>query len=349
MSASVRPLRWATALIAVSTLALTGCGGSSAAQDAVGAGKKRTAALAATVPKGTVLRIGDQNEALQTLLKASGQDQGTPYKLEFSSFQGGPSILEAFRGGALDAGIVAETPAIFAQASKQDVAVVGVQQGSRNASRLVTAVGSSAKSVADLKGKKIAYTEGTTFQPAVLKALKNAGLKKDDVQLVNLQILDIPAALQTKQVDAAVLTEPLRSKYLVPYAAKGAHLLDDATDLTSGLQLLISPGKAVDDKAKAAALRDLTARWTKASKWANAHPQEWVKAYYVDAQKLPEKAGLLINKATGTATFPTYDEAAKAQQEVADLLIEAGAVPGPLDVSSEFDHRFEAAQQEAAK
>ncbi|GAA1369123.1 hypothetical protein [Streptomyces beijiangensis] len=119
--------------------------------------------------------------------------------------------------------------------------------------------------------------------------------------------------------------------------------------MTSGLQLLIAPGKAVDDPAKTAALRDLSARWTKALKWADAHPQEWVKACFVDARKLPAKVGALINKAGGTSSFPTYDVAAKAQQEVADLLVDAGAVPGPLDVSSELDHRFEAARQEVAK
>ncbi|GAA1369119.1 hypothetical protein [Streptomyces beijiangensis] len=58
----------------------------------------------------------------------------------------------------------------------------------------------------------------------LLAVIPDGDAAKDDVQPVNLQILDIPAAPQTKQVDSAVLTEPLRSKYLVPYAAGKAHI-----------------------------------------------------------------------------------------------------------------------------
>ncbi|MFD7262357.1 ABC transporter substrate-binding protein [Streptomyces sp. NPDC059874] len=337
--------RLAPVLVAA-VLALTGC---STTQVKAGSGipPAPREALPTTVPDGTELRIGDQNAQLEVLLKSSGQDQNAPYKLGYNAFQGGPAILEAFRGGSLDVGIVSETPAVFAQAARQDVKIVGVAQTSRSAVHLVTAPGTTAQTVAELKGKKIAYTEGTTFQPAVLNALKRGGLKTTDVTLVNLQVLDIPAALQSGQVDAAALTEPLASKYLLPNAAKGAHEITDDKDLTSGLLLLITPGKTLEDPAKAAALRDFSARWTKALGWQNTHKDQWVQDYYVKRQNIPAGTGEQIYANTGTAAFPAYSEAVAAHQAIADVLSEAGAIPGKLDVTGEFDRRFEEVQQQA--
>ncbi|MEE1825028.1 ABC transporter substrate-binding protein [Streptomyces sp. BE20] len=342
-----RPRRLAAAL-AVAALALTACASNGRTTgSAAGAAPAPQEPLPTSVPAGTDLRIGDQNAQLEVLLKASGQDQGTAYKLGYSAFQGGPAILEAFRAGSLDLGIVAETPAIFAQAAQQDVKVVGVAQTSRSAVHLVTSPGNPARTVAELRGKKIAYTEGTTFQPAVLNALKRAGLKTTDVTLVNLQVLDIPAALQSGQIDAAALTEPLASKYLLPNAEKGAHEITDDKDLTSGLLLLITPGKTLKDPARTAALADLTARWTKALTWQNANEAEWVEQYYVKRQNIPAATGSQIFRNTGTAAFPSYEQALTDHQAIADLLTTAGALPGKLDVSGEFDRRFEAVQRRA--
>ncbi|MFF2041458.1 ABC transporter substrate-binding protein [Kitasatospora sp. NPDC058170] len=342
-----RTRRLAAALVlAASALALTACTSTGGATtDAASAPQEP---LPTAVPAGTELRIGDQNAQLEVLMKASGQDQGAPYTFGYNAFQGGPAILEAFRGGSLDLGIVSETPAIFAQAARQDVKVVGVAQTSRSAVHLVTSPGNPARTVAELKGRKIAYTEGTTFQPAVLNALQRAGLKPSDVTLVNLQVLDIPAALQSGQIDAAALTEPLASKYLLPNAERGAHEITDDKDLTSGLLLLITPGRTLRDPAKAAALRDLAGRWTKALTWQNTHEEEWVDQYYVKKQNIPAATGTQIYRNTGTAAFPSYDRAAADHQAIADLLSAAGAIPGKLDVSGEFDRRFEAAQRQSA-
>ncbi|MFB6892056.1 ABC transporter substrate-binding protein [Kitasatospora sp. NPDC056327] len=344
-----RPRRPAAVLaVAALALALTACASTgSGTGTTAGAPPAPQEALPTAVPAGTELRIGDQNAQLEMLLKASGQDRDTPYGLTYGAFQGGPTILEAFRAGSLDLGIVGETPAIFAQAAQQDVKVVGVAQTSRSSVHLVTSPGNPARTVAELKGKRIAYTEGTTFQPAVLNALKRAGLRTTDVTLVNLQVLDIPAALQSGQIDAAALTEPLASKYLLPNADKGAHEITDDKDLTSGLLLLITPGRTLRDPARAAALADLTARWTKALAWQNANEADWVEQYYVKKQNIPAATGAQVFRNTGTAAFPAYPQAVADHQAIADVLTDAGALPGKLDVAGTYDGRFEAVQRAA--
>ncbi|GLW70984.1 hypothetical protein Kpho02_32830 [Kitasatospora phosalacinea] len=340
-----RPPVSALGTAVLAAMLLTGCSSTTGATaPAVDAAKP----LPTVVPTGVTLRIADQNDLLKTTLAAAGQDKDLPYKVSWSSFQGGPAVLEAFRAGAADVGFVSDAPVVFAQAHGQDARVVGVVQNSPDAVHLWTSPGNPARTVADLKGRKIAYTEGTTFQPAVLTALKNAGLKPADVTLVKLNPPEIPAALAAGQVDAGTLTEPLVSKYSTAYQDKGAHELDGDKGLTSGLQLLIAPGRAVADDATAAALADLAARFTRAELWITTHKDAWVQSYYVDSQKLPAAVGQAVVANNGTATIPDYATAATRLQKVTDVLTDAGVI-GRLDIATAFDRRFDAVQAAAAK
>ncbi len=84
-------------------------------------GHVRTAAAnalgPAQVPTGTALIVADQNEVLQTLMAASGEQAKLGSKVTYANFLGGPAILEAFRAGALDLATVGNTPPIQAQAA----------------------------------------------------------------------------------------------------------------------------------------------------------------------------------------------------------------------------------------
>ncbi len=71
----------------------------------------------ATVPPGTALAVGDQNEVLQTLMAASSQATTLGGKVTYANFIGGPAVLEALRAGALDLATVGNTPPVQAQAA----------------------------------------------------------------------------------------------------------------------------------------------------------------------------------------------------------------------------------------
>ena len=70
-------------------------------------------------------------------------------------------MLQAFHAGAIDAGFVADTPLIFAQAAHQDVvADRGVGQRARQRTSSSPRPSSGINSWADLKGKKVAFQQG---------------------------------------------------------------------------------------------------------------------------------------------------------------------------------------------
>jgi NitT/TauT family transport system substrate-binding protein len=66
------------------------------------------------------------------------------------------------------------------------------------------------KSVADLKGKKVAINAtGAATEYWVDQALIKNGLTMADIELVTVGFKDVPAALENGSIDAAILGEPL--------------------------------------------------------------------------------------------------------------------------------------------
>ena len=96
-------------------------------------------------------------------------------------------MLQAFQAGAIDTGFIGSTPLIFAQAGKQDIVAVAGWAYTARRLRAGTAPGNSdITGWDDLKGKKVAYQQGTAGEAALLQALDNVGLKLSDVTTVNV-------------------------------------------------------------------------------------------------------------------------------------------------------------------
>lgn len=304
-----------------------------------------------TIPEGTTLRIGDQLDYLKTVLSVSGQDQDLPYDVQFASFVGGPPMLQAFQGDKVDAGFVASTPLIFAQAAGQEISAVAGWAPERGLGGLISADG-SIKEWKDLKGKRVAYQQGTSAEAAVLGGLDEAGLTVDDITTVNVPITQINATLAGGSADAGLSTEPLISLYLQDHPE--ATLAIDAKNITDRASFLIASKKTLDDDAKTAALADFTTRLVKAFAYLNENKGDLAEAVFVKQYGLtPERAQELVESGNGsTEFFPLPGDILEPQQKVADLFTAAGQIPDEIDVTPEFDGRFNdvvaAAQEEVS-
>jgi sulfonate transport system substrate-binding protein len=297
----------------------------------------------ATVPAGTSLSVGDQNEVLQTLMAASGEGAALGSKVTYANFIGGPAVLEAFRAGALDMATVGNTPPVQAQAAGERIPIVAAVQSSGPAYGIAIRPGLKLTRLEELRGKRIAYGEGTARQPFVLNALKLAGLGRKDVTLVPLRAADFPDAIRTGQVDVAALNEPHFSRYLADYADRGASAMPEAETarVPSGPSYLYAGDAALRDPAKTAAIADFVAHWIAALRWSKAHSEAWIDAYYVKDQDLSAADGRRIADAAGNLSFLRLSALVATQQAVADLIYEAGDLPKRLDAREEFDFRFD--------
>ncbi|WP_432571877.1 ABC transporter substrate-binding protein [Kineococcus sp. SYSU DK005] len=326
------------ALAAAAALALlAACAGGRA-----DAAAERPAQVPRQVPAGTALVVADQSQQLQTVLAASGQDAELAADVRYANFTGGPAILEAFRAGAADLATVGDTPPIQALASGADVRIVAARRSSPDASRLAVAPGAGVRTLEDLRGKRIAYAEGTAQQSIVLRALAGASLRTSDVELVRLQLADFPDAVRTGQVDVAVLGEPNLTRFLDAAPGGSALPVEETAGTATGLSYLYARGEALDDPATSAAIADYATRWVAAWQWVNGHREEWVQRYYVENQDVSAEDGRRIVETGGTITFPPLDEDLVAvQQSTIDTIAAAGELPvDDLDARDGFDLRY---------
>lgn len=150
---------------------------------------------------------------------------------EWTEFNSGPLVNEAVAAGEADMGFMADLPAIIAKSSGQDIEVVSnVAYGEKGLAVLIKS-DSDISSVADLKGKKIAYATGSYAQHLLALLLDQEGLTLDDVESINLAAADQPAALANGEVDAIVIWE----QYISMLTSEGtAKVLADGTGIKKG-------------------------------------------------------------------------------------------------------------------
>jgi sulfonate transport system substrate-binding protein len=157
------------------------------------------------------LRIGHQKGWL-SILKARGalEKRLAPLGvgITWTEFNAGPVQLEALNVGAIDFGDVGEAPPIFAQAAGAPLVYVGATVPRPQLEAIIVPKGSAITTVADLKGKKIAFNKGSNVQYFLVKLLEKYGLKYGDVQAIYLPPPDARAAFQKGSVDAWVIWDP---------------------------------------------------------------------------------------------------------------------------------------------
>ena len=180
-----------------------------------------------------VLRIGHQKGWL-SILKGRGtlEKRLTPLgvKVTWTEFTAGPVQLEALNVGSIDFGDVGEAPPIFAQAAGAPLVYVGATVPRPALEAVVVPKDSPIRSVADLKGKRVAYNKGSNVQYFLVKLLQKHGLQFSDVQSVYLAPADARAAFERGAVDAWVIWDPFLA---AAQKTLQARLLADATGVVN--------------------------------------------------------------------------------------------------------------------
>jgi sulfonate transport system substrate-binding protein len=327
------PLAGALASVSLATASTGAVGASSLAAS-------HTARVSSAIPSGTVLRVGEQLKNLSTVLAMGHQNQGFAYQVQYSEFVGGPPMLQAFEGGSLDIGFIQSTPLIFAQAAGQHIAAVAGWASSGSGYALVSAPGEhSIKSWADLKGKRVAFQEGTALESALMEGLKTAGLSLHDITPVNLPTTQIAAALQGGSADAAIDVEPLLSSYL--QANPSAQVIVHPAAVTEKSEFIVATSSALANKGVSAALADYITRLIKAYQYLAVHPQAVIQTVYETQYGLKPARAAYVSKLVGPSKFFTLPGGILgAQQNLANLYLAAGSIPARINVTPEFAPRF---------
>lgn len=298
-----------------------------------------TSARAASVDLSKVrLRLATYKGGDRTWLKLAGLDQ-TPYTIDWVEMSGGNLMVEAMNAGALDLASGSEIPPIFASVAQQaNIRVVAVLKDDVAHQVILVPKGSSIKTIAELKGKRVGYVRATTTHYYLLRMLADAGLGFDDIKAVNLSPSDGYAAFNSGELDAWAIYG-----YNVPLAQgkTGARVLKTAVGYLSGNYLYYAAPAALADAGKRAAMADWFRRLQRACLWFESHRPEFARAFANEIHAPLEPVLELYSRPSQPRRIVPVDEAAiQSQQKVADTFTQAKLLPRRLAVAGLWDTTF---------
>ncbi|AJW47138.1 sulfonate ABC transporter substrate-binding protein [Ralstonia mannitolilytica] len=295
----------------------------------LGAGLALSAGFAhAADPAGTV-RIGFQKAGLLAVLKAQGSlDKPLAelgYKVEWKEFPAGPQLLEALNTGSIDFGYTGAPPAVFAQAAGARLVYVGAEPGGKTNEALFVLDGSPARSVADLKGKRIALQKGSSSHYLLVQLLKRANLTVQDVQPIYLPPAEARAAFESGAVDAWVVWDPY---YALAQKALKTRTLGDFSELP-----VFNFYEATPDfvKTHPRAVNAILAQLRTSGLWVNQHTQE---AAALLSPKLGIEQPVVETwlRRVPYGVTPVTPQIVASQQQIADLFLQQKLIPKAVNV-----------------
>ncbi len=283
-------------------------------------------------PKGE-LRIGYQKSAnLFVLQKAQGTLEKRLAPLGFGvkwvEFPAGPQLLEGLNVGAVDVGHVGEAPPIFAQAAGARFIYIGNDPAAPRAEAILVTKDSPIRTVADLKGKKIALNKGSNVHYLLVKQLEKNGLKFSDVTPVYLAPADGRAAFESKNVDAWVIWEPFQS---AAEKATGARVLADGSGGAASNHLFYLGERGFVEK-NPKVIQALFDDSVEQGKWLKANLSQ-AAAIIAPLQGLPVD---VVEQALRRYEFnvkPLTPAIVAEQQKVADTFYDLKLIPKPVRIS----------------
>jgi sulfonate transport system substrate-binding protein len=276
----------------------------------------------------------------QGLLEKEFEKDGI--KIQWVQSLGSNKALEFLNASSLDFGSTAGAAALVGKINGNPIRSIYVYSRPEWAT-LVTRPDTGIKTVADLKGKRVAATRGTDPHIFLIRALQEAGLSEKDITLVLLQHGDGKAALIRGDVDAWAGLDPLTASAEIENGAILFHRNKEAN--TWGIL------NVREDFAKAHpdAVKRVLAAYEQAREWSIAHPDE-LKAQLVAATKLPDA---VIERQLKERTDLSYSKIGQQQKDTilaAGLALQkAGVIKPDVDVQAVVDSLIDATFTTAAK
>ncbi|WP_315338700.1 ABC transporter substrate-binding protein [Pseudomonas grimontii] len=278
------------------------------------------------------LRVANQKSTIKTLLEVSGESKNVPYEIQWSEFPSASPLGEALNAGAVDIGALGDAPYVFALGAGASLKVVSIIHAEgRNTTALLVPKDSPIKTVADLKGKKIATGRGSIGHYLAIKALATK-----DVQFIFLLPSESRLVLDNGTVDAWSTWDPYTT---VVTSQSQARIVASGNTLLSNHLYLAATRQAIADKRTQ--LDDFVARVDRAYAWANTHPNEYAAAQ-TKITGLPLAVHVAVAKETHLSPVLIDDSVISGLQATADTYQQEGLLTRHIDVSQGFDKSFNA-------
>ena len=288
----------------------------------------------------STLRIGYQKSStLITLLKTRGtlEQSLAPLGLRVSwhEFASGLPLTEALNVGAIDfSADVADTVPVFAQAAHARFVYVAQEAPSPKAQAIIVKNGSTLRTLADLRAKRIAVTKAAGSHYLLLAALARAKLAPTDAAIHYLTPADGRATFERGSVDAWITWDP----YVASVDSNpDVRILADGNGLASYQRYYLASSSFA--AARPDVIQIVFDRLSQAGAWLRDHQQEAADTlapiWGLDAKTI-ERANARRSYLVRAVVTQNFGE----QQKIADTFLAAGLLPARVDTGDALRWNF---------
>lgn len=276
------------------------------------------------------LRVGYQKTSTLVIVKEQHRLEdafaATGTTVRWVEFQSGPPLLEALNASAIDFGYAGDSPPVFAQAAGVDFVYFAFQPIAGRSAGVLVHKDSPARTVADLRGLKVAFVKGSSAHYQIVRTLASAGLTIADIHPVYLPPADARAAFHNGAVDAWVVWDPF---FAVAERDPDNRVLTNAEIAPSNAFLLARRPFAVahpDRVRRFLKTINDTAAWAETHQDQLAETMARVTGVDVEAQRV---AAARLSYQYG----PLTPEVIARQQQVADTFLDLRILPDKVEVA----------------
>ena len=262
-------------------------------------------------------------------------------RVEMKWFDGYLESLEALAAGQLDGNCQTLNDTIsFATAAVNGEVAILVNDNSAGNDKIIVAA--EIDRIEDLKGKQVALEAGVVNDFLLSLALESHGMKRADVEIVNLETSAAAVAFATEQTDAVGAFPPYWSIALERQGAK--ELISSAEFPGSIVDLLVVSQSLIDGQPNK--VRALVKSWFDTMEFMAQHPAQADRIMAARAEITVEelqqfKAGTkMFTLADNLAAFApgsTMKQMPFAAQKIANFMLDIGFINEVPDLTKILD------------
>jgi sulfonate transport system substrate-binding protein len=248
-------------------------------------------------------------------------------RVEWVEYAGGIQLVEALRSRELAVGVVGDCPAVFAQAEDVPIVYVAAEPPSPRGTALIVPAASSVQCVQELRGKRVAVNRAAQAHYLLLRALEEAGVHRDEVEICFEPPDRALRAFQLGEIAAWGIWDPWLSSARIDF---GARVLRDATGLMKNSAFYLARREFAEQHPEL--IIELLRHVQVAAQWVKRDP---IRAADMIAPALGlSSRALMASLERELRTAPLSEELIEAQQHIADTLLRLQLITRPVSVAA---------------
>jgi sulfonate transport system substrate-binding protein len=269
--------------------------------------------------KNGVLVIARQQAALEKHFAPRG------IEVKWVEFSSGPPMLEAMNVCSVDYGAVGDSPPVFAQSAGAAI-VYAAGQPITNGQGILVPNNSPIRGIADLKGRRVGFTKGSSAHNVIVQTLEKAGLTYADIVPVYLTPPDAGPAFASGSIEAWSIWDPY---FTIGEIKQNGRILVNAFDIGKTNSFYIANRDFA--KSHGQVLQQIIDVTSSTAKWAESHRGEVAKSLSA-ITGIPLDIQTVAANRSSFAVGPVTDDIIETQQGVADRFFKLGLIPKPIVV-----------------